>query len=123
MKLGAITPILRIFDEEKAREFYVGFLGFQVDWEHRFEENAPLYQQVSRDGCVLHLSGHFGDGCPGSAIRIETTGVAEFQASLLAQRYKHARPGLEKTDWGTLEVRLTDPFGNRLTFSEPVPAE
>jgi hypothetical protein len=24
-------PILRIFDEAKAREFYVGFLGFQVD--------------------------------------------------------------------------------------------
>lgn len=121
MKLGTITPILRIFDEDKAREFYVGFLGFQVDWEHWFDENAPLYQQVSRDGCVLHLSGHFGDGCPGSAIRIETTGVAELQATLIAKHYKHARPGLEKTEWGTLEVRLTDPFGNRLTFSEPAP--
>ena len=28
MTLGPITPILRIFDEAKAREFYVGFLGF-----------------------------------------------------------------------------------------------
>jgi len=123
MKLGAITPILRIFDEDKAREFYVGFLGFQVDWEHRFDDNTPLYQQVSRDGCVLHLSGHFGDGCPGSAIRIETTGVAELQAALIAKQYKHARPGLEKTEWGTLEVRVSDPFGNRLTFSEPAPKE
>ena len=26
-------PILRIFDVEKAKEFYVGFLGFAVDWE------------------------------------------------------------------------------------------
>lgn len=30
--LRAVAPILRIFDEAKAREFYVGFLGFKVDW-------------------------------------------------------------------------------------------
>ncbi|MEP6566220.1 MAG: glyoxalase superfamily protein, partial [Mesorhizobium sp.] len=29
-KLGATTPILRIFDIAKAHEFYVGFLGFDV---------------------------------------------------------------------------------------------
>jgi catechol 2,3-dioxygenase-like lactoylglutathione lyase family enzyme len=33
MKLGRTTPILRIFDVAKAREFYVDRLGFQVDWE------------------------------------------------------------------------------------------
>jgi catechol 2,3-dioxygenase-like lactoylglutathione lyase family enzyme len=37
MRIGRITPILRIFDDAKAREFYVGYLGFEVDWEHRFE--------------------------------------------------------------------------------------
>lgn len=37
MSLGNPIPILRIFDEAKAREFYVGFLGFTVDWKHRFE--------------------------------------------------------------------------------------
>ena len=36
-------PILRIFSVEKARDFYVGFLGFTVDWEHHFEENTPAY--------------------------------------------------------------------------------
>ena len=39
-------PILRIFDVGKAREFYLGFLGFTVDWEHRFDDRAPLYMQV-----------------------------------------------------------------------------
>src|SRR3954468_24119707 len=29
-------PILRIFDVEKAREFYLDFLGFSMDWDHRF---------------------------------------------------------------------------------------
>ena len=61
MGFGKTTPILRIFDEAKAREFYVDFLGFKVDWEHRFEPGLPLYLQVSKDGCVLHLSEHHGD--------------------------------------------------------------
>lgn len=48
MGFGTTTPILRIFDEAKAKEFYVGFLGFTVDWEHRFEAGLPLYMQVSK---------------------------------------------------------------------------
>ncbi len=35
------TPILRIFDIAKAREFYLGFLGLSVDWEHRFRRERP----------------------------------------------------------------------------------
>lgn len=34
------VPIFRIFDVAKAKEFYVGFLGFQVDGEHRFDETG-----------------------------------------------------------------------------------
>ena len=60
------VPIFRIFSLEKAREFYLDFLGFKVDWEHRFEPDAPVFMQVSRDGLVLHLSEHVGDGTPGS---------------------------------------------------------
>jgi uncharacterized glyoxalase superfamily protein PhnB len=58
MSFGKATPILRIFDEVKAKKFYVDFLGFEVDWEHRFEEGLPLYMQISKNGCVLHLSEH-----------------------------------------------------------------
>jgi catechol 2,3-dioxygenase-like lactoylglutathione lyase family enzyme len=86
MTLGRTTPILRIFDEAKAREFYVDFLGFKVDWEHRFEPDLPLYMQVSRDGCVLHLSEHHGDACPGAAIRVETRGLSALHQELLGKR-------------------------------------
>jgi hypothetical protein len=37
IEFGPIIPILRIFSEEKAREFYLEYLGFTLDWEHRFE--------------------------------------------------------------------------------------
>ena len=28
-------PVLRIFDLAKAKEFYLDFLGFRLEWEHR----------------------------------------------------------------------------------------
>ena len=117
MKLGKITPILRIFDEAKAKEFYVDFLGFTVEWEHRFADNLPLYMGLSKDDCVIHLSEHHGDCAPGSAIRIETEDVEVYQQELLAKQYRYARPGIEDTLWGTREMCINDPFGNRLTFT------
>ena len=112
------VPILRSFDEGKAREFYVEFLGFSVDWEHRFEPELPLYMQVSRDGLVLHISEHHGDATPGSHIRVEIKGLREFHAELIAKRYKNNRPGLERPEWGGLEVTVVDPCRNLITFTE-----
>jgi catechol 2,3-dioxygenase-like lactoylglutathione lyase family enzyme len=116
MRLGKTTPILRIFDEAKAREFYVDFLGFKVDWEHHFEPGTPIYMQVSRDHCVLHLSEHHGDATPGAGLRIETSELDALHQELTAKRYKYARPGIEKMPWGTRDMSIKDPFGNRLTF-------
>lgn len=118
MHFGQPTPLLRIFDEAKAREFYLGFLGFTLDWEHRFEDGLPLYMQVSKGDCVLHLSEHHGDCSPGAAVRIETEGIDAFQQQLLATDYKYARPGVEATPWGSRDMRITDPFGNRLIFTD-----
>ena len=114
------TPVLRIFDEDKAREFYVEYLGFTVNWEHRFEENFPLYMEVARDKCVLHLSEHHGDCCPGGAVRIEVGDIDGFHKQLSESGYKYAKPGLEEMPWNAREVVVTDPFGNRLIFFEPV---
>lgn len=107
-------PIFRIFDEEKAKEFYLTFLEFELDWEHRFEENFPLYMQISQSNCILHLSEHFGDSTPGASIRIEVDNVKMLHTKLQEKNYKYARPGLETTDWNTLEVRIGDPFGNKI---------
>ncbi len=117
MHLKPPIPILRIFDEAKARAFYIDFLGFAEDWAHRFEPDLPLYIQVSLGECVLHLSEHHGDCCPGAALRIEVDGLEAFHASLLAKRFRYARPGLETTPWGSLDMTVTDPFGNRLVFT------
>ena len=121
MTIGPVTPIFRIFDEPKALEFYVGFLGFTVDWRHRFEDGLPLYMQVSREGCALHLSEHHGDGSPGAHVRIQISDVEALYAELSGRQYRYGRPGLEDTPWKTRELTAHDPFGNRLTFWQPRP--
>lgn len=115
-------PVLRMFSIEKAREFYIGYLGFQVDWEHRFEPELPLYMQVSRGELLLHLTEHYGDCAPGAKVFVEMTGVAEFHAELTAKNYNYLRPGLERMPWGATTVTITDPFMNRISFNEPDPA-
>ena len=90
-------PVFRIFSVEKAREFYLDFLAFKLDWEHRFEPDFPVYMQVSRGALVLHLSEHHGDACPGSTAYVRMRGVR---------------------DWAEAEMTVTDPFGNRIRFGE-----
>lgn len=113
IEMKRTIPILRIFDEDKAREFYFDFLEFKCDWEHRFETDMPLYMQISNGDCILHLSEHHGDCSPGSAIRIEVEDAKKLQEQLLAKAYKFARPGFSD-EWN--EVCVTDPFGNRIHF-------
>lgn len=117
MHLAPAIPIIRIFSEEKAKEFYVDFLGFTIDWEHRFEANFPLYAQVSRSDLILHLSEHHGDATPGSTIFVPVRDIDALHAELQRKNYKYGKPGIEVEPWGkTLET--IDPFGNRIRFSE-----
>jgi catechol 2,3-dioxygenase-like lactoylglutathione lyase family enzyme len=111
-------PILRIFSIDKAREFYLDFLGFSVDWEHRFGNDFPLYMQVSRDGLVLHLSEHHGDGSPGANVFVEMAGIEALHRELIAKNYRYLKPGLERAPWNALTMQVTDPFGNRIRFNE-----
>lgn len=110
--------ILRIFDEKLAKSFYLDFLSFKLDWEHRFEPSFPLYMQVSLGSCILHLSEHHGDCTPGGAIRIELDKLENYHQQLLDTSYYYARPGIEQTPWGTKEVQVIDPFGNRIIMYE-----
>jgi ribosomal-protein-alanine N-acetyltransferase len=112
-----VIPILRIFDADKAKRFYVDYLGMSVDFEHRFEPELPLYMGVSRGNLALHLSEHHGDGTPGTVVYVATTGVRELHAELSAKDYSNLRPGLSTDEIGTC-LDLLDPFGNTLRFNE-----
>ncbi|MEM6259733.1 MAG: glyoxalase superfamily protein [Planctomycetota bacterium] len=119
MPLHPPVPLLRIFDEAVARDFYVGFLGFSADWDHRHEAGLPIYIQVSRGRCTLHLTGHHGDCTPGAQVRIVTDDLDALHAELIAKNVSHNRPGIIEQPWGERTVTVHDPFGNRLSFVQP----
>ncbi|HJR20529.1 MAG TPA: glyoxalase superfamily protein [Dongiaceae bacterium] len=111
-------PILRIFSVDKAKEFYLDFLGFSLDWEHRFADDLPLYMQISRGSLRLHLSEHHGDACPGSTVFVRMRGIEALHRELAAKAYRYLRPGVEQAPWGARVMEVTDPFGNRIRFNE-----
>lgn len=117
ISFGPANPILRIFDVAKAMEFYIDYLGFTLDWEHRFADNLPLYCQVSRSGVTLHLSEHSGDASPGARVFVRMTGIEAFHKELHSKGYRFMNPGLDQAPWGR-EVNVVDPFNNRVTFCE-----
>lgn len=118
MKADRIIPILRIFDYQKTKEFYVDWLGFEIVWEHYFEENTPVYMEVKRENIIFHLSEHHGDGTPGTRVSIWGEGVPEYHKELIDKKYKYNRPGLEKMFYGAVSFTVIDPFGNKITFEE-----
>jgi hypothetical protein len=114
-----VTPLFRIFDYQKAVEFYIGWLGFHIDWEEK-SPNGPPYMQISRGDIVLHLTGHHGDSCPGAKALVQINGLLAYHHLLMQRDYPFVRPGLEKTSWSekVMQAEVTDPFGNRLVFVE-----
>jgi len=114
-------PVLRIFDYKKALEFYIDWLGFDIVWEHLFEENTPVYVEITRGNVTLHLSEHHGDGTPGTHVFIWCEGLKEFHEELINKKYKYNRPGFEETFYGSWSVTVNDPFNNKISFNEKRP--
>jgi hypothetical protein len=114
-----VIPIFRIFDYDKAIEFYINWLGFKIDWEDK-TDNLPIYMQVSLGDIVLHLSEHHGDCTPGSRVFISGfDNLAAYHKKLTDANYKYNRPGLKNPFWNpeALSMEVIDPFGSRLTFN------
>ena len=57
----------------------------------------------------------------GGHVRIATGDIASLSAELAEKDYRYAKPGPPRTmPWGSLELTVTDPFANRLTFHQEV---
>jgi catechol 2,3-dioxygenase-like lactoylglutathione lyase family enzyme len=118
IEFAQVIPMLRIFNVEKARDFYLHFLGFKLDWENDGGGSGPVYMQVSRGNLVLHLTEHYGDCTPGSNVYVVMEGIDQLHRDLSSRRYKYMRPGLRKAPWNATVMEVIDPFGNRIRFNE-----
>lgn len=119
-EIGVPVPVLRSLDEARAREFYLGFLGFSIEWEHRFEPNSPLYMRLRRGRMLLDLSEHHGDGTPGSTIWVPVDDVQALQKEFVEKSYKFMRPGIDIDSPGGPTMDVFDPFSNTIRFCSPL---
>ncbi len=111
------VPVMLSLDEAKCREFYCNFLGFEVEFEHRFAPHMPVYLGLRRGPVQLHLSPHRGDATTGSVVFVWMTGVDEYWRELAASGAQFPVPKAVDQTWGR-ELTVADPFGNRLRFCE-----
>jgi len=51
-------------------------------------------------------------------VRIQAQGVDAYQPQLVGKDYRYAKPGVEEPPWGSREMSIKDPFGNRVVFVE-----
>ncbi|MYL49850.1 VOC family protein [Halobacillus litoralis] len=109
-----VIPTLKISNEERSQAFYVEALGFQVDWEHRFEPGYPVFMQISREGDVLYLTAHEGDCQPGGLVHFLVDDIDRFYETL-PQGKLEVNPPYEMVE-GVRMVRISDPDGNELRF-------
>jgi hypothetical protein len=118
--IGTAVPVLRMLDIPSAHEFYLDYLGFAVEWEHRFEPGMPLYTRIRRDNLVIDLSEHHGDGTPGSGVWVPVTDVHALHRELSAKHYPRQRPAVDEHAPGGPTLAVIDPFANVIRFCQPV---
>src|SRR3954447_6340425 len=115
--LRQTVPILRMFDVDVTKRFYVDYLGFTLD-RYEGDGEGPVFMHVSRDDCHLNLSSHHGDGTPGAVVIVVVDDVSALHAELHAKDYSFMKPGIEARGIGR-EVTVLDPASNQIRFFEP----
>jgi len=104
-------PILRVADAEAAAAWY-GRLGFEREWVHRFEPGFPAFVSVARGPVRLFLSEHEGDAKPDGVVYLRLRDVDAIAAGFDRE--------VEDMPWGTREIELRDPDGNRVRIGVPI---
>lgn len=98
-----LVPIFYVRDAAATARWYAR-LGFEVEGEHRFAPNLPLYLFLRRGTERLHLSEHRGDARPHTLVYLYVDAVDPIAAEFGV--------AVEDQPWAR-EIRLTDPDGNR----------
>ena len=114
VRVEEAIPVLRVTDAGSSIAWYTR-LGYEAEWEHRFDPSAPAFIRVTRHGAsALFLSEHGADaGGPlvsGMVVYLRVDDVDSIAKQFDAEVVE--RP------WAR-EVWLTDPDGNRLRIGAP----
>lgn len=109
---------MRMLDEDTAKAFYLSYLGFEIDWECRFDPDAPVYMQIRLGTALIHLNGHADEDSPVSEVNIQVKGLEHYCQHLIAKGASYPTPCLEDVRYvgKKTDMNVDDPFGNLLVF-------
>jgi catechol 2,3-dioxygenase-like lactoylglutathione lyase family enzyme len=108
--MEGMAPILHVADARASSEWYAQ-LGFEVESEHAFGPDWPLYVRLRRGPAQLHLSEHRLDGGPVTHVYLYVEDVDSIIPG---------GPTAEDCPWGMREARLTDPDRNEVRVGSPL---
>lgn len=139
--MAKVIPVFRIFDYDKAFQFYQDWLGFKIDhgdWSNDEEDSG--YVNISRGDITLQLTAN-KYYAPGAGILIDDfENVEKYYTHLAAKLFDYdvqdlglfreyydelMDPDYKGADYEykfLMEddfLEIVDPFGNRLSFNEP----
>jgi catechol 2,3-dioxygenase-like lactoylglutathione lyase family enzyme len=121
-----IIPTVRCSNLRRSTAFYTEVLDFQhVDRDDDLTD--PAFCALSREGSLLFLSSHRGDGVFGQAVVVTTDDVDGLFRTFRARGLRtpgdpamprHVHEGPIDQSWGTREFYVDDPDGNTLRFMQ-----
>lgn len=108
-----VIPAFRITDYKRSKVFYVEGMGFQIDWEHRFEPDFPVFVQITKDEMTIYLTEHTGDCETGGLIHLFVPDVDQWYDELKHKDILISEPPNENLE-GLRMMTVIDPDGNQL---------
>ncbi len=109
-------PVFGIRSYEEAIDYYVDWLGFNLDWEWREAPGQPAIVSISRDGITIGLN-ESADAATGAWLSVSVN-----DAQALADEWNGRRTGSARVVSGApydgAVIHLVDPFGNRIDIQQ-----
>ena len=124
----SIEPFIKCSDMTRSLAFYSELLDFDVSVPPDPDPTAFMskYAQLVRDGSIVHLSAHAGDGVFGSVVYIRVDNIDEVFAATVDRGMPivdgDELPGiymqLTVQTWGMREFAIRDPDGNKVKYGQ-----
>ncbi|MFP3388743.1 glyoxalase superfamily protein [Brevibacillus sp. SIMBA_040] len=111
-----VIPAFRITDYTRSKAFYMEGMGFQIDWEHRFEPHLPVFVQITRDEMTIYLTEHTGDCQVGGLVHFFVPNVDNWYNELKSkaqEEFRNIEPPNDDIE-GLRMITVVDPDGNQL---------
>lgn len=109
--MSSVVPFLRVADAEASASWYAR-LGFAEEWRTLAAPHLPLFLAITDGRGRIFLSEHTADAHPDGLLYLYVDDIDAVAAGFGTQP--------ELTYYGSREIELTDPDGNRLRIGTPV---